>query len=351
MDPLGRPYDDEDEGRICARSRGCGRPRDDGGAERGRDVAVDLPAPPPPPPPPEAKPEIVLTDEDWKSTRPRRGSRRMQRLRFSAWVSLAKPAFSSMLSTFALSGVIGYQVLARCATGTLLSAPARLSWVPECQVVWESRMRCTSPLMAVTNAISGMTAIGGIYVMGGGVFPSTSAQVTWQRSFRVDSCVRSRSACARQPTPTVGRSPATAPWCRCDGDLRSEHHGRILVTKKMLDMFKRPTDPPEYYEYYGAPTAAFVTGYAATSLAGFPESSLSRDDCGRARMHRWYRRTSVAVDCTVRHFFAPAFASSALTTQSSPTHRSLPIQARNHLRHGWRRLRHVGNDWLGADPQ
>ena len=47
--------------------------------------------------------------------------------------------------------------------------------------------------------------------------------------------------------------------------------GGFLVTKKMLDMFKRPTDPPEYYEYYGAPTAAFVTGYAATSLAGFPE--------------------------------------------------------------------------------
>ena len=47
--------------------------------------------------------------------------------------------------------------------------------------------------------------------------------------------------------------------------------GGFLVTKKMLDMFKRPTDPPEYYEHYGVPTAAFIGGYAATSLAGFHE--------------------------------------------------------------------------------
>ena len=30
--------------------------------------------------------------------------------------------------------------------------------------------------------------------------------------------------------------------------------GGFLVTQKMLDMFKRPDDPPEFYEYYGLPS-------------------------------------------------------------------------------------------------
>merc|ERR1719407_25810 len=61
-------------------------------------------------------------------------------------------AFSSMFSTFALSGVIGYQV------------------------VWGVVPALHSPLMAVTNAISGMTAVGGMYAMGGGLLPSTFAE-------------------------------------------------------------------------------------------------------------------------------------------------------------------------------
>ena len=41
----------------------------------------------------------------------------------------------------------------------------------------------------------------------------------------------------------------------------------------MLDMFKRPDDPPEYYEYYAAPAAAFVGGYSLAALSGFPQMS------------------------------------------------------------------------------
>ena len=29
--------------------------------------------------------------------------------------------------------------------------------------------------------------------------------------------------------------------------------GGFIVTKKMLDLFKRPEDPPEFYETYGYP--------------------------------------------------------------------------------------------------
>ena len=66
-------------------------------------------------------------------------------------------------------------------------------------MVWGVSHALHSPLMAVTNAISGMTAIGGIYVMGGGVFPSTSAQETWQRTLSGRlPCVRS-PICLRPP--------------------------------------------------------------------------------------------------------------------------------------------------------
>lgn len=51
--------------------------------------------------------------------------------------------------------------------------------------------------------------------------------------------------------------------------------GGTIVTKKMLDMFRRPDDPPEFNGYYLLPGAAavagssllFATGAAPTSLA------------------------------------------------------------------------------------
>ena len=44
------------------------------------------------------------------------------------------------------------------------------------------------------------------------------------------------------------------------------------MTNKMLDMFKRPDDPPEYYHYYGIPAGATMIFYTAGSLSGkFPE--------------------------------------------------------------------------------
>ena len=41
------------------------------------------------------------------------------------------------------------------------------------------------------------------------------------------------------------------------------------MTKKMLDMFKRPTDPPEYNYLYLLPTGVFVGGYGAALQAGY----------------------------------------------------------------------------------
>lgn len=45
--------------------------------------------------------------------------------------------------------------------------------------------------------------------------------------------------------------------------------GGFLITQRMLDMFKRPTDPPEYNYLYALPGTAFVGGYGASLAAGY----------------------------------------------------------------------------------
>ena len=48
--------------------------------------------------------------------------------------------------------------------------------------------------------------------------------------------------------------------------------GGFIVTTKMLDMFKRPDDPPEYYHYYGFPAATTMGLYGIGAASGkFPE--------------------------------------------------------------------------------
>lgn len=123
------------------------------------------------------------------------------------------PAFSSMFTTFALSNIIGVQVV--------LGVSHALH----------------SPLMAVTNAISGTTALGGMHLLA----HSTSATAT-----------------------ALGAAATTLSTVNIVGGF--------IVTTKMLDMFKRPTDPPEYYHLYGIPAAATMGAYTIGTMSGkFPE--------------------------------------------------------------------------------
>lgn len=123
------------------------------------------------------------------------------------------PAFSSMLTTFALSNIIGVQVV--------LGVSHALH----------------SPLMAVTNAISGTTALGGMHLLAYSTKPSVSL---------------------------LGAAATTLSTINIVGGF--------IVTTKMLDMFKRPDDPPEYYHLYGIPAGATLALYTAGSLSGkFPE--------------------------------------------------------------------------------
>merc|ERR1712061_70214 len=47
--------------------------------------------------------------------------------------------------------------------------------------------------------------------------------------------------------------------------------GGFIVTGRMLDMFKRPTDPPEHNYLYGIPAGAFMASYAYAVTQGYPE--------------------------------------------------------------------------------
>ncbi|RZB41000.1 NAD(P) transhydrogenase, mitochondrial [Asbolus verrucosus] len=124
------------------------------------------------------------------------------------------PAFTSMLTTFGLSGIVGYHT------------------------VWGVTPALHSPLMSVTNAISGITAVGGLLLMGGGYYPTNSIEA-------------------------LAAAAAFVSFINV--------FGGFVVTKRMLDMFKRPEDPPEYSSLYGIPAVAFLGAYVWAAAQNLPE--------------------------------------------------------------------------------
>lgn len=133
------------------------------------------------------------------------------------------PAFSSMFTTFALSNVIGVQV------------------------VMGVTHALHSPLMAVTNAISGTTVLGGIHLF----THSTGGTAT-----------------------TLGALATTLSTVNIVGGF--------IVTTKMLDVFKRPDDPPEYYHLYGFPAAGALCLYGLGAYSGsFPEINAAAGTLGK----------------------------------------------------------------------
>uniref|UniRef100_A0AAX7VWQ7 proton-translocating NAD(P)(+) transhydrogenase n=1 Tax=Astatotilapia calliptera TaxID=8154 RepID=A0AAX7VWQ7_ASTCA len=127
-------------------------------------------------------------------------------------LSAPNAAFTQMVTTFGLAGIVGYHT------------------------VWGVTPALHSPLMSVTNAISGLTAVGGLSLMGGGYVPTSTAETLAVLAAFISSV---------------------------------NIAGGFLVTKKMLDMFKRPTDPPEYNYLYLLPGGVFVGGYAAALQSGY----------------------------------------------------------------------------------
>merc|ERR1719330_797934 len=129
-------------------------------------------------------------------------------------VGSPNPAFTNMTTTFSLGCIVGYHT------------------------VWSVVPALHSPLMSVTNAISGITAVGGMLLMGGGYVP----------------------------TNTIEGLAASAAFISFINIF-----GGFIVTKRMLDMFKRPTDPPEHTMLMGIPAATFLGAYGYAMSQGYPE--------------------------------------------------------------------------------
>merc|ERR1712117_588435 len=123
-------------------------------------------------------------------------------------------AFTNMSTTFSLGCIVGYHT------------------------VWSVVPALHSPLMSVTNAISGITAVGGLLLMGGGYYPTNVVE-------------------------GLAASAALISFINI--------FGGFIVTQRMLDMFKRPTDPPEYNYMMGIPAATFLAAYGYAVSQGYPE--------------------------------------------------------------------------------
>jgi len=128
----------------------------------------------------------------------------------------------SLMASFALAGLAGYQV------------------------VWGVAPALHSPLMAVTNAISGMTAVGGMLLLADGA-SDTSSLVP-------DSL-----------THWMGALATILSFINISGGF--------LVSGKMLDLFKRATDPKDYFELYGIPVAIILTGLGVAGFANIGDLS------------------------------------------------------------------------------
>merc|ERR1711963_741469 len=129
-------------------------------------------------------------------------------------MSAPNSAFTAMSTIFGLSVICGYHT------------------------VWSVVPALHSPLMSVTNAISGITAVGGLLMMGGGFYPTNAAE-------------------------SLAAAATFISFINV--------FGGFIVTGRMLDMFKRPTDPPEYNYLYGVPAGAFLASYGWAVSQGYPE--------------------------------------------------------------------------------
>ncbi|GKT40881.1 NAD(P) transhydrogenase, mitochondrial [Colletotrichum spaethianum] len=189
----------------------------------------DVLPPPPrkaPPPAPAQVPPVTKEAEVVALTPFQKTSREVATVTAGMGAALALgkmtgPLFMGNAFTFALASLIGYRV------------------------VWGVTPALHSPLMSVTNAISGMVGIGGLFILGGGYVPQTFPQV-------------------------LGAASVLLAFVNVSGGF--------VITKRMLDMFKRPTDPPEYPWLYAIPAALFGGGYiaaAATGTAGLVQAGYA----------------------------------------------------------------------------
>lgn len=181
-----------------------------------------------PPPPPKQDAEVVVTKTEEEVIAENNAEQLQSFVQNTSIATLAaaallafgvtseSPDAVSLMSTFALAGLAGYQV------------------------VWGVAPALHSPLMAVTNAISGMTAVGGMVLLAHGT----------------------------QAEGLIPNSPAH--WMGAIATMLSfiNISGGFLVSGKMLDLFKRPDDPEDYFQLYAIPAGLLLAGLAGSAYAG-----------------------------------------------------------------------------------
>lgn len=167
------------------------------------------PAPPlPPPPPPKAAaakpvvPEVIVDPRKEAMQKAMTTTGAVGGI-LALGVASPGPLTSGMVTKFGLASICGYQT------------------------VWGVAPALHSPLMSVTNAISGLTAVGGLMCMGGGFLPDSTATAL-------------AASAVLASAVNIG--------------------GGFTVTQRMLDMFKRPGDPEEHNDVFQYPTAALAGG-------------------------------------------------------------------------------------------
>ncbi|KAK4105149.1 PNTB-domain-containing protein [Parathielavia hyrcaniae] len=175
------------------------------------------PAPRPAPPPAPAAPPAVSKEAEVVALTPWQKATREITLVTGGMGSalalgkLTGPLVMGNAFTFALASLIGYRV------------------------VWGVAPALHSPLMSVTNAISGMVGVGGLFILGGGYLPETVPQL-------------------------FGAASVLLAFVNVSGGF--------VITKRMLDMFRRPTDPPEFPWLYAIPGVLFGGGFIAAASTG-----------------------------------------------------------------------------------
>ena len=115
--------------------------------------------------------------------------------------------------------------------------------------VWGVTPALHTPLMSITNAISGITAVGGLLILGGGYLPGSFSHFLASIAVLISSV---------------------------------NIAGGFVVTKRMLDMFKRKTDPEEHNYLYAIPGAvsalalldAYYGGISSVYQMGYLTASL-----------------------------------------------------------------------------
>jgi NAD(P) transhydrogenase len=180
---------------------------------------------PPPPPKSDIVDEVELTEDE--------------RMELATQESKDDFARNTGVASLAAAALLAFGLTGDSPDSVQLAATFALAGLAGYQVVWGVAPALHSPLMAVTNAISGMTAVGGMLLLGHG---------------------------ASQTSGLIPDTPSH--WMGAIATVLSFINiaGGFLISGKMLDLFRRPTDPKEFFELYAIPSTALVGGLAAAAF-------------------------------------------------------------------------------------